>query len=288
MQLTRHELNGQAEFLGDASFRLNALPFALPTPAIPLGLYELPRRSGEAHLYRLNHPLAEALVAQAKARDLPAAEIQFDYGRHDGKVTLLEPLVGKTGWLTLSLFSVESLDQAEDHLIFAATTDDGQVLDEEAAARLLTLPGSSSPLPRAGEGQGEREDALEAQTRQRQAAIQRTISERNARFFEAEADKLDGWADDLKMGLEREIKEIDRQIKEARRSATTALTLEEKLAGQKQIKALEAQRNQKRRSLFDAQDQVDKQREELIAVIEGKLNQTTTVQPLFMLRWVLS
>ncbi|MGB5012347.1 MAG: hypothetical protein WBO88_19120, partial [Candidatus Dechloromonas phosphoritropha] len=63
---------------------------------------------------------------------------------------------------------------------------------------------------------------------------------------------------------------------------------EEKLAGQKQIKALEFQRNQKRRSLFDAQDQVDKQREELIAVIEGKLNQTTTLQPLFTLRWRLA
>ena len=44
-----------------------------------------------------------------------------------------------------------------------------------------------------------------------------TIFERNARFFEAEAEKLDGWADDLKLGLEREIKEFDRQIKEARR-----------------------------------------------------------------------
>ena len=40
------------------------------------------------------------------------------------------------------------------------------------------------------------------------------------------------------------------------------------------IKALEAQRNQKRRSLFDAHDQVDAQREELIAAIEGKLAQT--------------
>ena len=94
------------------------------------------------------------------------------------------------------------------------------------------------------------------------------ISERNARFFEAEADKLDGWADDLKVGLEREIKEIDRQIKEARRAATTALTLEEKLAGQKEVKALEATRDQKRRSLFDAQDQIDEQRTDLIAQIE--------------------
>ena len=64
MQLTRHELNDAAEFLGDATFRLHRAPPDTGT-AIPLGLYELPRRSGEAHLYRLNHPLAEALLAKA-------------------------------------------------------------------------------------------------------------------------------------------------------------------------------------------------------------------------------
>ncbi|WP_310450653.1 SNF2-related protein [Sulfuritalea sp.] len=294
MLLTRHELDGQAEFLGDASFRLTANPFPQQAAAIPLGLYELPRRSGEAHLYRLNHPLAEAIVAQAKHRELPPAEVRFDYGQHDGKVTTLEPLIGKTGWLALSFFSVEALDQAEDHLIFSAVTNDGQTLDDEVAQRLLTLPVTSPPLDLSlpllqGEdwGEGGAQGTLKTLTQSRQAVIQRNISERNARFFEAEADKLDGWADDLKVGLEREIKEIDRQIKEARRAATTALTLEEKLAGQKQIKALEAQRNQKRRSLFDAQDQVDKQREELIAVIEGKLNQATTLRPLFVLRWAL-
>ena len=113
---------------------------------------------------------------------------------------------------------------------------------------------------------------------QRQITIQKEISERNARFFEAEAIKLDGWADDLKVGLERE-------IKETRRAATAALTLEEKLVGQKQIKALEAQRNQKRRFLFDAQDEVDRQREELIARIEGKLEQKESLFPLFLIRW---
>ncbi len=128
---------------------------------------------------------------------------------------------------------------------------------------------------------------LDAMIEQRQAAIQRGISERNARFFEAEADKLDGWADDLKLGLEREIKELDRQIKEARRAATTALTLEEKLAGQKQIKALESQRNAEASSLFDAQDEVDRQREELIAQIEVKLKQSASSGTLFSVRWCL-
>jgi adenine-specific DNA-methyltransferase len=287
MQLTQHELNGQAEFPNDSTFRLKSHPFPEKADRIPLGLYELPRRSGEAHLYRLNHPLAEALLARAKGRELPPAELRFDYGRHDGKVTILEPFLGQSGWLVATLFTIEALDLAEDYLIVAAVTDEGTMLDEETATRLLSLPGHVTPLGPRDEVEIKLE-SIDAAICQRQNGIQKDISKRNARFFEAEADKLDGWADDLKVGLEREIKELDRQIKETRRAVTAALTLEEKLAGQKQIKALEAQRNQKRRSLFDAQDDVDRQRDELIAKIEGKLKQKETTQSLLCVRWTLS
>lgn len=285
MQLSRHELNGHAEFHDDSTFVLKTIPkFLQPagpsSVGIPLGRYELPRRSGEAHLYRLNHPLAEAIVTLAKSRNLPVQEVRFNYGRHDGIITVLKPLIGKRGWLSISQFTVESLNQAEDHLVFAAATDDGSVLDDDCATRLFTLPGEVigpclSIVP----------TVIQSTARARQGIIQRSISERNAQFFETEAEKLEGWADDLKVGLEREIKEIDRQIKEARRAAVTALTLEEKLAGQKQIKALEAQRSQRRRSLFDAQDQVDKQRGDLIANIEGKLTQKAELLELLTIRW---
>lgn len=284
MQLTRHELDGHAVFLNDSAFRLNSHPFQENADQIPLGLYELPRRTGEAHLYRRSHPLAEALMARAKSRDLATAEIHFDYGKHDGKISLLEPLIGHGGWLNASLLTIESFDQAEDHLIVTAMTDQGNILPEEIAVRLLSLPAEvvgDAAVP-------SHIDALTDCVKARQADIQKDISERNARFFEAEAEKLDGWADDLKVGLEREIKELDRLIKEARRIATAALTLEDKLIGQKQIKDLEAQRNQKRRSLFDAQDDVDRQRDALIAKIEGKLQQRETTQPLFQVRWALN
>lgn len=283
MQLTRYELSGHAEFETEGGFRLTSPPFPKLGDKIPLGLYELPRRNGEAHLYRFNHPLAEAILTRAKARQLSPAEIRFDYSQHQGKVSILKPFIGQSGWLKAWLYTIESLDQTEDHLILSATTDDERSLDDETAARLLSLPGDF-----VGTISGvQSNSALEMILQERQHAIQKEISKRNALFFETEAEKLDGWADDLKIGLEREIKELDRQIKEARRASIAALTLEEKLAGQKQIKSLEAQRNQKRRSLFDAQDEVDRQREELIAMIEGKLQQQTDLVQLFEIRWSL-
>lgn len=54
-----------------------------------------------------------------------------------------------------------------------------------------------------------------------------------------------------------------------------------------QIKVLEPKRAERRRSLFDAQDQVDQQRDELIAKIEGKLVQTTTMASMFTVRRAL-
>jgi len=277
IQLTRHELNGHAEFGADSSFILHTSPF----PKIPLGRYELPRRSGEAHLYRLGHPLAELVITQAKSRDLPIAEVEFRYADHDCKISILEPLQGKSGTLAISMFTVESMDQAEDHLIFAACTNDETMLDEEQVRRMLTLPARSTDslldLPAPGK--------LDAFTATRQKAIQLEVFKRNALFYEAEATKLDGWADDLKVGLEREIKEFDRQLKETRRASVTALTLEEKLESQKQIKAIESQRNEKRRSLFEAQDAIDRQRAVLIEKIEGKLLQHSRIEPLFRLAW---
>jgi adenine-specific DNA-methyltransferase len=281
MQLTQFELGDDAEFLnGQSGFRLKANPFPA-VDDIPLGLYELPRRSGEAHLYRLGHPLALQILQRAKERDLPAAEITFDCSGTYPRVAALQPHVGQAGELLAALFTVESLDQIEDYLLVAALPDGGELLDQEAAQRMFSLPAvkvveipSQSPNV-----------YLEEEIKRHTIVIQQAIANRNAELFEAEADKLDHWADDLKVALEREIKDFDRQIKEAKRSATLALTLEEKLVGQKQIKALEGQRNSKRKSLFEAQDEIDQRRERLIADIEGKLAQKATHETILSIRW---
>jgi adenine-specific DNA-methyltransferase len=212
---------------------------------------------------------------------LPPADVTFDYTHHLPTVSILKPLMGQEGWLHLSLLIIESLDQVEDYLIVAALADNGQMLDVEQAARLLRLPATACrPLKTAPMS-----EPLASITTCRQEAILQAISQRNAAFFEAEAIKLDGWAEDLKVGLEREIKELDRQIREARRAATAAPTPQDKLEAQKSVKSLEGQRNARRRALFDAQDDIDRHREQLIAEMEGKLGHKTTLLELFSIRW---
>lgn len=283
MDVTRHALDGKATFTTDnnAAFQLHENPFP-DAKDIPLGLYELPRRSGEAHLYRLGHPLARQIIEQIKEQAVIPTKIVFDYSNTKPRVSALQPFAGKTGSLLLSLLTIEALGQAEDYLIFAAQANDGTALDEELARRMMSLATLSvSPVEAIDVGY------LKLLTETRKAEIQKSISERNGKFFEEEAAKLDGWAEDLKVTLERDIKDMDKLIREAKRAASLALTLEEKLLGQKQIKNLESQRNAKRRTLFDAQDEIDCKRETLIADIEQKLSQNSKLNEIFSFEWEL-
>lgn len=283
MALTEFELNGNAEFHeGLNAFILKTNPFQGMNDNIPLGRYELPRRSGDAHLYRLGHPLAEKVIQQAKERQLPSVKLTLDYASGP-KVTALEPFLGKSGELAVAMFTIESLGQAEDYLLVAAISEEGDAIEEEVARRLLSMPTTTI-----GENESlQSENILNDLLGKKRAEITEGISERNAKFFEQEAEKLDNWAEDLKITLEREIKDIDRQIREAKKAAKTALTLEEKLEGQKKIKSLESTRNTKRRSLFEAQDEIDVRREKLISDIEEKLKQQTSTKDIFKIRWRL-
>ncbi len=282
MRLSQHELNGHAEFDSeDTAFNLIANPF--PHLDIPTGRYELPRRSGEAHLYRLGHPLAEHLVEKAKARTLAFAEIVFDYHGTLPRVAAFQRYLNQAGELLVCRMSVESMDQGEDHLLIAAVTDDGEMIPEDSACKFFSL-GSLEVRSCAAK---EPDARVMREIDQQQALRRRAISERNGKLFEEEAAKLDGWADDFKVGLEREIKDLDRQMKEARRAASAALTLEEKLDGQRQVKYLESQRNAKRKSLFAAQDEIEEKRDTLIRQVEGKLEQAVSVQTIIAIRWNL-
>ena len=283
MQCSRHELNGHAVFdPTEEGFTLNTNPY--PELEIPTGRYGLPRRTGNAHLYRMGHPLAERLLAQAKERAVTAAEVVFDFRGTLPRVGAFQSYHNAVGELLVSKLSVESMDQAEDHLLAAAVTDNGQMLPPDVACKFFLLSAAEVRTL-----ESFRPDArLEQEVERLQAEVRQEISRRNGRLFEEETAKLDGWADDLKVGLEREIKDLDRQMKEARRAASAALTLEEKLAGQKQVKLLEAERNDRRRKLFVAQDEIEQRRDKLIEQVEGKLQQSVTLRTILSIRWRVS
>lgn len=174
----------------------------------------------------------------------------------------------------------------EEVLLYAAIADDGVTLDIELCQKLLMIPATVTDVPES-EFIGLPTAAL-TEIRDRQIAdFLNEVEARNGKYYDEEATKLDRWAEDLKFGLEQELKELDRQIKETKQSAKRTVTLAEKLEVQKQVKELEKKRNNKRRELYNAQDDIERQRDDLIAIIEQRLNVQHQLEPLYTIRWTL-
>lgn len=310
MRFTQAALPHHAAFDEDgAGFVLRALPADIADGApneIPLGRYELPRRTEDAHIYRLQHPLAQRLITFAKGQPLSPAKLHMHYDSYGAHVGVVKQLIGRSGILAVSLLSVESLGSKEDYLLLAAQDDTGAVHDAETVEKLLSIPAHAVDLPPSqGTSHTTSADvvtadqpvldftaphiplhsALEQELGRQKMTVLSALESRNLASFEQETEKLDTWADDLKVSLEREIKDLDRRIKEVRTLSKGAATLSEKLAAQKEQRDLEAQRDRKRRELFHRQDEIQARRDGLIDELEKQLMQKITAVQLFAAEW---
>ena len=290
--LTATELAGHAEFdATDHCFTLRRVPEDIPSEGIATGRYRLlpPQdkqrgREWDADFhYRPGHPLAQGLITRARCRQLPCRHLFLDYAARGTRIVLVERLRGQCGWLRVEHLTVASFDM-EETLLMTGVTDDGSILDRETCEKLLTVPartGNAVILDDATREQIDR--ALAAQVQRVLADSQR----RNETFFDAESEKLDRWADDLKENLEREIKNIDVEIREAKKAKRLSPDLPSKITAQKRVNELEQQRNHKKRNLFEAQDQIEQRKDSLIGEVEARLQQSTERQEIFTVRWTV-
>jgi hypothetical protein len=281
-QLTRYYLKPFAQFEnGQNAFVLTHNPF--PDEPIHPGPYRSGKNVEDANLYRVGHPLAQRIIHHCKSLATVPGEIVFKYTDAGKTISILEPLVGKSGWLCLTSLTISSFD-TEDWLLFAGVTDDGLELDDEQCQRLFSLPATESPqLDLAQDDSAQAR--MDAQLNQRQQAVLTGLSKKNAVFFEQEMEKLEGWSGDIKESLEHELKDLDREIKDTKREAQLAASLESKVALHKRIKELELRRAEKRRGLFEAQDAVDTRKDSLLTEIESRLKQALQKENLFTVRW---
>lgn len=278
-EVTRRELNG------DATFDAVIPRFEYKGDLAPKGCYHLQWPEADKHndiFYRQEHPLAQTVIQKALTRQLPLAKLTFDYNLYPNKISALEPFIGKSGFLSVNKLSVTSFETIE-FLLVAAATDDGQVLEEELAGKLLNIPALAETymgdMPK---------DGLKKINASCRASRQKQIDERNSKFFDEEASKLDLWSEDLKAGLEFEIKDVDKDIRELKKEAAKVTDVKEKLEKQKELRKLEQKRKTMRQRLYEEQDKVDAQRDEMIARVEQQLASKVNMQELFTIRWELS
>ena len=280
-ELTKHHLAPYADFAPDEhSFSLRENPF--PEEHIHSGPYRIGKNIEDANIYRIGHPLAQKVIASVMAQELQPNKLDFKLSK---VISILEPYVGKSGWLKVMRLTVNSFE-TEDHILLAGVSDDGEYLDAEQCRRLFSLPASTLPLNT--DIPASESAALSDLSSKQEAEILQTSAERNSQYFDDEMGKLDKWAEDVKTSIELELKELDRNIKAKKTEAKKILKLEDKVAAQREIKNMEKRRSTLRQNLYHAQDEIDDRKEKLIEEVEAKLKQQVEKHELFTIRWSLS
>ena len=291
-QLTKYYLHPFATFnTSENSFFLNKNPFS--DEPIHKGPYKVGNKKvGERHkaevlqpnenLYRVGHPLAQMLINKCKAQELPLQELIFNYTNSEKKISILENIKGKQGWLQAKQISISSFE-TEDHILFAAFDDDGNILMPEQCQRLFSLEAKTSLAF------STINDEIKQRFKENYHAQQISIIEenlqRNNSFFDEEVDKLEKWSEDVRNSIKFEIKELDKEIKSRKTEARKLLNLEQKVKEQRIIKELEKKLAEKRFNQYQNEDDIEHRKDNLLDEIEQRLKQNTTEKELFTIKW---
>ncbi|MDD2610538.1 MAG: SNF2-related protein [Giesbergeria sp.] len=282
--VTRYALHDRARFDEQSyAFSLTTPPAGIAQLA-PVGRYQLIRGAAQpdmlAHAYRLSHPLGEWSIATSLNAATPVATVKLDYDQHGARVSVIEKLRGQSGWLTLARLEVTAFETTEA-LLFSGLTDDGQVLDQEACEKLMAIPAAGKPPPLSTTAP----EALLANSQRAVAATIAKVLEANQRLFNEERDKLERWADDKLLAAEEALKNTKARIAQLKRDARKAATLQEQDNIQRELSEQERKQRRQRQEVFEVEDEIIAKRDELIASLQQRLQEKTSHETLFSVRW---
>lgn len=220
---------------------------------------------GDIFLHRDN-PKYIRMVEGAKAIELPFGSVRFMYSQSNRHVSYLDDHPGIEGIVSIDKLSYYGIGE-EEHLVITAVTDDGIQLDDEIVNTLFELPANS--IAQSSIAEDEIEELRKTRIEQRQQAIE----DANKQYYLEECAKLDAYSEDLKEGLQRELKDIKKAINEKKREFrnSTNLPLDEMLAIKDELNKLESRKKRMQRELYDREDEIDEQNERLQNEMREKL-----------------
>ena len=278
--LTKHILNNKADFSdSELTFTLQQSPLE----QVKSGFYHLISKekqnvTGE-FLYRLSHPLGSYVLDTGKLLEAPKAHLVFKITGHPTRISQVEALKGKSGWLTLEKLTVDSFER-EEYLLFSAVDDKGVNVDQETCEKLFRCEAEI----RINETTSSPERLKQEAERHSKATVSISL-EANNNLFQQEREKLEQWADDKVAASEKELLDVKAQIKELTRQARKAPTLDEQHKIQDKIQDLENQKKRRRQEIFDVEDEIEQMRDELIESLEKRMAPRTKTETLFTIRW---
>lgn len=250
---------------------------------IQRGKYRLARKCTEndgARPYRTSDILGEHVLATAKQIETQEAELVFDISNHPVKISVVEELKGKSGYLILSKLTVKSFE-ADDYLLFNAVDEKGQDIHPEVCAKLFECDARVNTK----NIEAEIKEKLQQNAQIHIDSTINNVMERNNTFYQEECERLFRWSDDLEASAEKELKDTKNKLRLLNREMRASTSVQEKHDIEIKIKEAEKVQRRQRQRIFDVQDEIEAKRDMLIDKLKTKMKQKTESEILFMIQW---
>lgn len=236
--------------------------------------------------FRVSDGLGSDIIEKARARDHTAQIVEMtfhpDHYPFTGKVGALDTLKGKSGWLKVSKAIMPTPQAKREELLLSCYDDDGVQVSPEIAEKLMIVP-ASTPVDCEAPSDPLTLDRLENEEFN---GFSKRVKLENFNWVNDEEERLDRYADDIKIELDANIKDLETLIKDkGREKRNPMLSMEEKIGVSREIKKLQAERD---KLVLTQHEQVAKIRQDVINKIdefEESLNANPVIEPLFTLRW---
>ena len=233
------------------------------------------------YLYRLSHPLGEYVIEQALDSDTFDKEIVFDITNHPKKVTAIENLKGKSGYLILTKLNIQSFESA-DYLLFNAFSDDGIILDQEICEKLFNINAMS---------ESDIEIPYDIKNKLKNDAeqhIKATITKNenlNNGCLKDEINRLNKWADDLIGNLDKEISDEKRKMRNYIKESAQATNNADYIEFQEKAEACRRRVSKLRREIDEKEEEIISKKDENIKKLKEQMTAATVTETLFRIRW---
>lgn len=223
---------------------------------------------------RKDDELMQSWLKEAIESDISDKHIKFKYSSCNKKIGFLDNHKALRGVISFEKMSYSGIGE-EEHMIISVAADDGTVIDDDIVNKIMELPAED-----AGEIHTFDNPGLEEMRNNNIEELCKKIEEEHKRYFLEECEKLDAYSEDLKDGLQRDIKELGKTISEKKKEfkSNISLPLSEMVEMKAEITALEEKRKKMRRELYDKEDEIDAANERLQDEIRAKLNGERSVE----------
>ncbi|MDM1061805.1 DEAD/DEAH box helicase [Empedobacter falsenii] len=244
--------------------------------------YTLNKKREDAKRFLINGPIAQKIISQGKKEQTTSAHLSFDWSGSNLNYSEISNLKSKSGILRVSNLEVSSEIESHSVLLFSGITDENEVLNDDICRFILGL---NSTINDSFKGDIDTIDKHHSIIKQERLNY---LEDTDAALMQREFKKFHNWADDKISELESELKEAKKEEKEIDKAAmqeglsgAEALAMQEKLAkAKKKVSRL-------KREMFDREDEINEERDQMIVEAKSKLNRTITEEEVFTISFEL-